>query len=97
MAVFSEQLREDRAQVLAVVVLDAPAVHLAGVDDKRGHEVHRPVPDVLELLVFDLAVAHRAGRTPAFERLEVRLLVEAEHNFTARSQIRGPFVAPQDA
>src|SRR5580700_3068706 len=76
-AMWAEHLRQDGAQVLAVVLLDAEALHLAGEHDEHHDEVHRPVPDVLELPALDVAGAHRLRGASALENLEVRLLVEA--------------------
>src|SRR5271170_394100 len=90
-AMCAEHRGQDGAQVFAVVPLDAEALHLAGEHDEYHDEVHGPVPDVLELLALDLAGAHRMRRASTLKNLQVRLLVEAEHNLALFRENRDIF------
>ena len=55
------------------------AHHRAALHVQRGEEIARPVPDIVMTVAFDLARAHRPdGRRP-FRRLNLGLLVDAEH------------------
>src|SRR5512132_1087587 len=94
--VLAEQVGQDVAKVLAVVPSEAEAAHLARGDDEHGQKVHRPVPDGLELLALDLAATHRLRSAAAFEHLDVRLLVDTEHDLALRGQNQSVFVAPED-
>jgi hypothetical protein len=92
-AMLSEQVRENRAQVLAVVVLDAPAVHLAGVDDKCHHEVHGPVPDVLETPGTRSRRAQPGSRHVRSTRGSLQPSFQSQHRSSASSSTASDEVA----
>ncbi len=94
-AMLVEQFVERRDQVVAVVLLQAPPAHRSVPDYERGGEVDRAVADVLELSALDSACLHRHSRLAAFERLQVRLLVEADEYLALLVQAVDHLVTPQ--
>ena len=96
MAVSYEELLESGPQVSTVVGVEAPAPHLARMDDESHQEVDSAVPDVLELASFDLARVHQAGRLRAFQRLDVGFLVHADDYIPPLDQSVDTLVAPQN-
>jgi hypothetical protein len=69
---------------LAAVVGGGEAEQLAATDVKRPHQRERAVTDVLELAADGLAGHHRNVGVAAFQRLNARLLVQAEDVLVGR-------------
>ena len=94
-AVVMEQLSERGPQIIAVIGIQAPAAHLATVDDQRHKEVDRPVSDVLKLPVLNLTGPHQIGRVRPFQNLQAGHLVQADHQLAISCEIMDVFVAPE--
>src|SRR5215813_7600695 len=94
-AMLAQPLGERPAQVNAVVLPQDPTTHLAGMHNQRDQQVNCPPAIIFKLASLNLSGAHQFCRTTAFKRLDVRLLVQTDHQFITRSQIKGLFVAPQ--
>lgn len=89
-------LPDSPQEVLMVVGLQTTSPHLAIVDIERNEERHRPVPLILKLAALDLSPLHGLlGDTPS-QRLEIRFLIQAEHQFAPLIQPLHPFITPQD-
>ena len=58
---------------------DAPRL-----DIERGKEVGRPMPHIVVRVAFDLPGPHRQERLRAIQRLDLRLLVDGQHQGAVR-------------
>ena len=68
--------------------------HLAGLRVERGEQGRRAVPFVVVGPAFHLARLHRQQRLRAVERLDLRLLIDAEHGrMRGRIQIEADDIA----
>jgi hypothetical protein len=78
-----------------VFPLDACRFHPAAVNDQDVQDVDRPMPGVLELLLFDRARDRSTDRL-AFKDLVVGDLIGADHPIAPLDQTVGVGVAPKD-
>ena len=67
-------------EILGSVLLVALPDHLAGGDVERFKQVGRSGSDVVGGPPFGLPEIHRQDRLSTFERLDLRLLVDAQHD-----------------
>src|SRR3954454_16654667 len=95
--VFSKQLRQDTAQVLAVVPVQTPAPHLPAVEYHSHQEVDRIVTVVLKLLMFDLALSHQPSGCASAENLNAGLLVQSQRNLVPFFEPINSLVNPENA
>jgi hypothetical protein len=86
------QLREVMCSIFR---LGARRFHPAVVNDREVQNVDRPMPGVLELLLFDRAGDRSTDRV-AFKNLMIGNLIGADHPIALLDQARGVGVAPQD-
>ena len=75
--------------------LNASRFHPAAVNDQEVQDVDRPMPGVLELLLFDRARDRSTDRV-AFKDLVVGDLIGADHPIAPLYQAVGVGVAPED-
>jgi hypothetical protein len=75
--------------------LNASRFHPAAVNDQEVQDVDRPMPGVLELLLFDRARDRSTDRV-AFKDLMVGDLIGADHPIGSLGQAVGVGVAPED-
>ena len=78
----TRHLRLDQIEKFAKLRRAVPLMklrdHFAGLRIERGKQGRRPVPLVVVRPAFDLARLHRQQRLRAIERLNLRLLIDAE-------------------
>ena len=76
-------------KVLRVMLGLTPRQDLARGDVERREEIERPVADVVVRPPLGLADIHGQHGLRAFERLNLRLLIDGEHHFDRYFQIEG--------
>jgi hypothetical protein len=95
-AVLSKQLRQLPAQVLTVVSLQTPPVHLPAVERHRHQEVDRNVAREIKLLMLNLANSHQLAGNAPLQNLHVGLLVQGQHHLVPFSQPVYPLINPEN-
>src|SRR5713101_9868525 len=93
--VLVKQLRQDLAQMGAIIAVQAPAAHVARVDHQSDQQIQRAVADVFKLLAFNLPRSHRGGGTASLQDLEMRLLIHTDHHLPLLGQGCRSLIAPQ--
>jgi hypothetical protein len=90
----SDQLEEAQELTVPVSRVVAGVGHLTGGDLQGGKQGRGAVPDIIVGASLDPARRHRPDRLGAFERLDLGLLVHAEHDRVRRGiQIQPDHVA----
>ena len=85
---------EEFAELRRAMALMKLRDHLAGLRVERGEQGRRAVALVVVRPAFDLAGLHRQQRLRAVERLDLRLLIDAEHRrMRRRIQIQADDIA----
>lgn len=77
-------LLEKRDEILGTVALLEARNHLARRYVERREEIKRPVPHVVGRLALRLTEVHRQDRLRSLQGLDLRLLVEREHDGVVR-------------
>ena len=84
-----------RAEVVGGIFMRRAArLHLATMDDQKRQQIHRAMTGVFEFLALDFA-GNRSADRGAFQRLQIRHLIDTNHPIAIASQALGVGVTPQ--
>src|SRR5437763_5534569 len=84
-------------EMRTVVRIEAAAPDRTVIHIEQHEKIDGAVADVLKLMARLVPRLHRLRGTPALQRLEIGLLIEAEHHFASLLEPLDALVAPEHA